>query len=176
MVRPFSAWARAALLVCLLGGSATASVETESGYTKAQAYNAALRYLRVDLSYEVTEKDADAAYLLFRFVPEGRKVATNGAIEIVEQHAGVRLYVRLPEMPTYREQVMSDELMRKLHSEYGDPPRHDDSPPKDRDKDKDGDRDKDRDGDKDKDGDHDKDPDKDKGKQEKPDEHHDPND
>jgi hypothetical protein len=122
------------------GGSA--SVEADSGYTKVQTYSAALRYLRVDLAYEVTEKDPDAAYLLFRFVPEGRKAATNGSIEIVEREDRVRVFVRLPEMPRYREEVMSDGLQRKLREEYGDPPRREPPPEKKPDKDKDEDKDK----------------------------------
>jgi hypothetical protein len=105
------------------------SVETETGYTKAQTFNAALRYLRVDLAYEVTEKDANAAYLLFRFVPPGRKTTTNGAFEIVEQRDGVRVSVRLPELPRYHEQLLSDGLLQKLRDEYGEPPPHREPPP-----------------------------------------------
>jgi len=114
---------------------ARASVETETTYSKSQTYNGALRYLRVDLGYEVVEKDEKAAYLLFRIATGGKKATTNGAIEIVEQEAGerVKVYVRLPELPHYHEQMLSDGLFQKLRSEYGDPPRHDDAP-----KDKDG--------------------------------------
>lgn len=130
MVRSVAAWTVALLLLLGLARSAGAVVETRSGYTKVQTYNAALRYLRVDLGYEVTEKDATAAYLLFKFVPEGRKLATNGAIEIVEQHEGVRLYVRLPEMPRYHEELLSDGLVRKLRDEYGEPPHHEEPPPR----------------------------------------------
>ena len=125
-------------LVCA-PGSAGASIETRSSYTKLQTYNAALRYLRVDLAYEVTEKDADAAYLLFHFVPEGRKKDTNGAIEIIERKDDVLVYVRIPELPRYQEEMLSDGLFRKLRTEYGDPPRREDPPPKPlRDKDKKG--------------------------------------
>jgi len=142
MVRAATAWLCAGLSLLALCASAAAevsgplaeplrlSVEAESGYTKAQTYNAALRYLRVDLAYEVTEKDADAAYLLFRFVPPGRKTATNGSFEIVEQQSGVRVYVRLPEMPRYHEQLLSDGLQSKLRDEYGEPPRREQPPPR----------------------------------------------
>src|SRR5436189_6109078 len=118
------------LVALLLACSAWANVETETAYTKSQTYNAALRYLRVDLGYEVIEKDPDAAYLLFRFAAQGKKAGTNGAIEIVDQRAGerVRVYVRLPELPHYQEQMLSDGLFQKLRNEYGDPPRHDDAP------------------------------------------------
>lgn len=120
----------AALVALSLSAPASAAVETETAYTKSQTYNAALRYLRVDLGYEVVEKDADAAYLLFRFAGQGKKTASNGAIEIVDQRAGdrVRVYVRLPELPHYQEQMLSDGLLQKLRNEYGDPPRHEDGP------------------------------------------------
>jgi hypothetical protein len=124
------------LLVLSAPGSAAASVETRSDYTKLQTYNAALRYLRVDLNYQVTEKDSQAAYLLFHFLPEGRKKETNGAIEIVERQDDVRVYVRLPELPHYQEEMLSDGLFRKLRDEYGDPPRHEDRPKEGKDKDK----------------------------------------
>jgi hypothetical protein len=137
MPRSVVLWAASALLVLSTPGSAGASTETRSGYTKVQTYNGALRFLRVDMSYEITEKDAQAAYLLFHFMPEGRKKETNGAIEIVEREDGVRVYVRLPELPHYQEEMLSDGLFRKLRDEYGDPPRHEDRPAKDpRDKDK----------------------------------------
>jgi len=140
MLRPVAALAAAALVVSWLPGRALASAETETAYTKSQTYNAALRYLRVDLGYEVVEKDPDAAYLLFRFAAQGKKAQSNGAIEIVDQRAGdrVRVYVRLPELPHFHEQMLSDGLFQKLRNEYGEPPRHDDPPPKDKDKDKDG--------------------------------------
>jgi hypothetical protein len=134
--RSLASWAAMALIVLFASG-APASVEARSGYTKLQTYNAALRYLRVDLSYEVTEKDADAAYLLFHFLPEGRKKETNGAIEIIERKDDVLVYVRLPDLPRYQEEMLSDGLFRKLRTEYGDPPRRDDPPPeKPREKDK----------------------------------------
>ena len=140
MLRSVAALATAALVVLSYPVRTLASVETETAYTKSQTYNAALRYLRVDLGYEVVEKDADAAYLLFRFAAPGKKAASNGAIEIVDQRAGdrVRVYIRLPELPHFHEQMLSDGLFQKLRNEYGDPPRHDDPPPKDKDKDKDG--------------------------------------
>jgi hypothetical protein len=110
-------------LAALVATRARASVEAESLYTKAQTYNAALRYLRVDLGYEVTEKDPDAAYLLFRVAPEGKKAEISGSFEIVEQRDSVRIYVRLPALPQYREAVLSDGLLKKLRTEYGEPPR-----------------------------------------------------
>lgn len=134
MLRSVAALAAAVLVALSLAGRARASVDTETTYTKSQTYNAALRYLRVDLGYEVIEKDANAAYLLFRFGTGGKKT-TGGAIEIVDQQSGerVRVSVRLPELPHYHEQMLSDGLFQKLRNEYGDPPRHDEAPAKDKD-------------------------------------------
>jgi hypothetical protein len=122
-------WRLATLLVLpvlglfLFGIPAAARVEADSGYTKAQTYNAALRYLRVDLGYEVVEKDPDAAYLLFRYVPPGQpKASSNGTLEVVERRDGVRLFVRLPSLPEYHEVVLRDGLLKKLRDEYGAPP------------------------------------------------------
>ncbi len=138
--RAMAPWAATAAFLLSMPGSAGASVEARSSYTKLQTYNAALRYLRVDLAYEVTEKDADAAYLLFHFVPDGRKKDTNGAIEIIERKDDVLVYVRVPDLPHYQEEMLSDGLFRKLRTEYGDPPpRREEPPPKEpRDRDKKG--------------------------------------
>jgi hypothetical protein len=112
-----------ALGTLLLGLPVGARVEAESGYSKAQTYSGALRYLRVDLGYEVLEKDADAAYLVFRYLPPGQpKSASTGTLEVVDRGDGVRVFVRLPSMPEYHEVVLRDGLMKKLRDEYGVPP------------------------------------------------------
>ena len=116
----------AALLLC---ASATARVGGESEYSKSQTYSGALRYLRVDMGYEVVEKDPDAAYLIFRYELPGQKKATaTGTIEVVEADGHVKLYVQIPTMPEYHERVLRDGLVRKLHDEYGTPP-HKSPPP-----------------------------------------------
>jgi hypothetical protein len=109
--------------------TAGARVAADSGYTKAQTYNGALRYLRVDLGYDVTERDADAAYLMFEYSPPGRTTTTRGTVEIVETADNVRIYVQLPQMPEYHERVLSDGLLRKLREEYGAPPEKKPKPP-----------------------------------------------
>jgi hypothetical protein len=113
----------AALAVLLLTPGAEARAEASPGYTKHQTYSGALRYLRVDLGYEVVEKDPEAAYLIFRYAPPGRRDTTNGSIQIVETRNQVKILVQLPQMPQYHETVLRDGLVRKLRREYGDPPR-----------------------------------------------------
>jgi hypothetical protein len=110
----------AALLVVT---SARARVEADSAYTKTQTYSGALRYLRVDLGYEVVEKDPDAAYLIFRYAPNANpKDTLSGTVEVVETESRVKVFVQIPRMPEYHERVLRDGLLRKLREEYGVPP------------------------------------------------------
>jgi hypothetical protein len=112
----------AALL--LLSHRATARVGGDSEYSKAQTYSGALRYLRVDLGYEVVERDPEAAYLIFRYLLPGQSKGTaTGTVEIVDADGHVKLFVQIPSMPEYHERVLRDGLVRKLHDEYGVPPR-----------------------------------------------------
>ena len=102
---------------------ATARVGGESEYSKQQTYSGALRYLRVDLGYEITERDPQAAYLIFRYqLPGQTKGSATGTVEIVDANGHVKLFVQIPTMPEYHERVLRDGLVRKLHDEYGDPP------------------------------------------------------
>jgi len=106
-----------------LARPAAARCEIEIGYTREQTFSGALRYLRVDLSYEVTEKDPKAAYLLFSFAdPELQKKSGHGSIEVVQRERTVRLSVNLPELPSYREELLQRGLLDKLKEEYGEPP------------------------------------------------------
>jgi hypothetical protein len=103
---------------------AHARVDASPGYSKAQTYSGALRYVRVDLGYEVVEKDPDAAYLIFKYVPSGGGKASivTGTLEVVDTGGSVRLFVSLPRMPEYHERVFRDGLLKKLREEYGAPP------------------------------------------------------
>jgi len=109
--------------------AAPARVGGDSEYSKAQTYSAALRYLRVDLGYEIVERDPDAAYLIFRYQPPGQnKSNATGTVEIVDTDGHVKLFVQIATMPEYHERVLRDGLVRKLHDEYGEPP-HKPAPP-----------------------------------------------
>jgi hypothetical protein len=123
--RPFSLIVAGIVLATLIlcTNSATARVGGECEYSKAQTYSGALRYLRVDLGYEVTERDPDAAYLIFRYqVPGQNKETRTGTVEIVDADGHIKLFVQIPSMPEYHERVLRDGLVRKLHDEYGEPP------------------------------------------------------
>lgn len=118
--------------VVLIGASAGLALFTSQvvhaeasdrvGYSQKQVYSAAVRYLRIELRYEITERDPDAAYLLFEYLPMGQKTPRFGAVEVVKLQQGVRLVVRLPDQPSYQESMLRDGLLKKLVSDYGDLP------------------------------------------------------
>ena len=122
--RSLGAMALVLLLVLFVAQRATARVGADSEYSKQQTYSGALRYLRVDLGFEVTERDPDAAYLIFRYqLPGQNKATATGTVEIVDADGHVKLFVQIPTMPEYNERVLRDGLVRKLHEEYGIPVR-----------------------------------------------------
>jgi len=102
-------------------GAASARVDGDSAYTKTQTYSGALRYVRVDLGYEVVEKDPEAAYLIFKYSPPGGAKPVTGTLEVVEASGSVRVIVNLPRMPEYHERLLRDGLLKKLREEYGAP-------------------------------------------------------
>jgi len=111
-----------ALLLFALAPGAEARVDGSSSYSKSQTYSGALRYVRVDLGYEVVEKDPEAAYLIFKYTAPGSKEGVTGTLEVVEAAGQVRLFVSLPRLPEYQERVFRDGLLKKLRDEYGPPP------------------------------------------------------
>lgn len=108
---------------------ADAKVEVDSEYSKAQTYNGALRYLRVDLGYEILEKDVEAGYILFRFDPSRHQSPKNGSLEVIETKDRVKVVISLPQLPSYHETVLRDGLLKKLRTELGEPPKKKKDPP-----------------------------------------------
>jgi hypothetical protein len=105
---------------------AEAKASYESPYGFDRTWNSALRYIRVDQGYKVTEKDETNGYLLFEYKsPEGSSKTTPGSLEVVrgkDNDSPVTVVVQLPKMPRYHEQVLVDGLATKMRAEYGDPP------------------------------------------------------
>lgn len=110
-------------LVTVTPRHVAAKVSYVCPYTSAQAYSASLRLLRVDHGFDITERDPDAAYILFEYKSnEGGSRVSSGAIEIIEKGQELVVQVSLPKMPQYHERVLIDNLRKKLESEYGEPP------------------------------------------------------
>jgi len=124
--------ATAVASLCWTSFDASAKASYACPYTLTQTYSAALRLLRVDNGYNVTERDPDAAYILFDYQSrESGNRTTSGAIEMIPSGDNVTVLVKLPQMPSYHETVLLDSLKRKLESEYGEPPRRPQPKPKD---------------------------------------------
>jgi hypothetical protein len=113
------------LAIITAPGAADAKSAYESPYGYERTWNAALRLVRVDNGWKVTEKDDQSGYLIFEYrSPESTK-ATPGSLELVRASHGegtVSVLVQLPQMPRYHEQVLLDALASKMRHEYGDPP------------------------------------------------------
>lgn len=110
----------------MLAASASAKVGQESPYTYEQIFGTALRLLRVDLDFKVTEKDADWGYLLFEYQSsETGKRRPRGAFQFVRAEDKVHVWLELPSLPAQQESAMLRRLTRKLEEEHGAPPRRD---------------------------------------------------
>lgn len=139
-------WALGLLLLAAVPGAllfsreADAKVTFTSPYTMEQTYNAALRLIRVDLGHKITERDPEAAYIMFEYTSsESGNRATPGSIEMIPRPDSVTVVIQLPRMPTYHEEMMAEQLRRKMLTDYGEPPkRQPPAPPKDKDKAPDG--------------------------------------
>lgn len=113
----------------LWSGSARAKAEGDSPYSLTQTFGAALRMLRVDLSLEVTEKDAEASYLLFRYrLVEDPKRVVDGAIELIALPGRVKIVIKIPQLPESHERLLRDRLTKKLRDDFGDPPKRTEPP------------------------------------------------
>lgn len=105
---------------------AAARAEKTVTYDRARVFTTAVRFLRVDVGATITERDADAGYILFELIDEGK--AYPGALELIEVDTGgdrpaVRLALRLDDRPAWMEVDLLDKLERKLRAELGKPPR-----------------------------------------------------
>ena len=113
--------------IALTTGHASAKSTYSSPYGYDRTWNAALRLVRVDNGWKITEKDDQNGYLLFDYTSPGTHKSYPGTLELVRGHdeeSGVSVLVQLPAMPQYHEQVVLDSLATKMRREYGDPPVH----------------------------------------------------
>ncbi len=120
----------AAAVAVAAGAEAKSSYESPYGYDRT--WNAALRLVRVDNGWKITEKDETNGYLLFDYAAPQSSKSTPGSLELVRNHEAdpnVSVLVQLPQMPHYHEQVILDALARKMRREYGDPPEPKPAPP-----------------------------------------------
>ena len=120
------------VLIWLAPLVAEARSEKTLAYQRADAWPAAVRFIRVDAHLKVIEKDADAGYLLFEFKEE--KKTFRGSLEVIDvvkdgRHL-VRFVIQIEDRPAWLEIEMLNKLEQKLRAELGAPAPQPAAPPK----------------------------------------------
>lgn len=127
----------AILAVCIAAPAALAKSEKVASYSFDEVWPTAVRFLRVDEGFEITEKAREEGYVLFAVAEEGK--VFRGALELVKTkddsgRKSVRLVLQIEDRPSYMEQGILTRLERKLRDELGEPgpapaePRPEDEP------------------------------------------------
>jgi len=123
------------ILLALLLATGVRSVEARTEKTLAyphdQAWTAAVRFIRVDAKLKITEKDADAGYLIFELKEDKRTF--RGSLEIIDtvkdgRHL-VRFVMQLEDRPEWEELELLNKLELKLRAELGSPAPAPSAPP-----------------------------------------------
>jgi hypothetical protein len=123
---------RIALVLVLLCGIAHARTEKVLAYPRDQAWQAAVRFIRVDQGLKILEKDADAGYVLFELHEDNKTF--RGSLEVIDvvkdgRHA-VRFVMQIEDRPAWLELELLNRLERKLRAELGSPSPAPSAPPK----------------------------------------------
>jgi hypothetical protein len=116
-----------AVMACVvsLPGVASARSQRNLDFRPDLTWTAALRLLRIDMGFELVERDAEARFVIFSYVDGNHSYP--GTLEIAERplddgRSGVRVIVSVPSLPSYVELNLIDRLERKLVEEVGAPP------------------------------------------------------
>jgi hypothetical protein len=93
-------------------------------YPVTDVWPATVRFLRVDRSFPIKEKDEAAGYVLFEYT-DGPK-SCRASIELiratdVEGRDATRVAVSIPDLPKRYEQMLIDKLVIKLREDQGPP-------------------------------------------------------
>src|SRR5688572_16063185 len=91
-----------------------ARTEETTPYSKTQAYNGALRFLRVEQELDVIEKDADLGYMLFEYPTGMGEEKTTGSVEVIEREDEVLVVVQISQLPSHHESRLVGALLKKL--------------------------------------------------------------
>ena len=116
-----------------LAPPAWARSEKTLDYQRAEVWPAAVRFLVVDERLKVTEKDAEAGYVLFELRDDGKLF--RGSLEVMtvvrDGRTLVRFVLQIEDRPSWVELAMLSRLEVKLRAELGSPsPPPSKNPPK----------------------------------------------
>ena len=124
------------LVTGLAGVAAPAWARSEKtlAYQRADVWPAAVRFLVVDERLKITDKDADAGYVLFELRDDGKLF--RGSLEVMtvvrDGRTLVRFVLQIADRPSWLEIAMLTRLETKLRAELGSPsppPSKQDPPP-----------------------------------------------
>jgi len=129
----------AVAIAAIAGLTAPASARSEKtlAYPRDQVWATAVRFLVVDEHVKVTEKDAEAGFVLFDLRDDGKTF--RGSLEVMtvvrDGRTMVRFVLQIEDRPSWLEIAMLARLEAKLHAELGSPspppsPRPDPDPPR----------------------------------------------
>lgn len=114
-------WLAIALLLVPL--AAEARSEKTLAYSRADAWPAAVRFIVVDAHLKVTDKDADAGYVLFELHED--KQTFRGSLEVIDViHDGrheTKFVMTIEDRPSWLELEYLNHLEQKLRVEIGPP-------------------------------------------------------
>jgi len=105
------------LVAWLLAWPASAKTTRDLSYTYDRVWPALVRFLRVDEKLKVTEKDADAGYVLFELA-DGKRTFP-GAAELSKTtddlgRPSVHLTIKISDRPAYMEAGIADRFAEKI--------------------------------------------------------------
>lgn len=114
---------RALALALLLATAAPAWARSQTvvTYPGDRVFAAAVRFVRVDLDAKLVDKDAEAGYVVFEYVDDGK--AFRSSLEVIATDKGVTIVCDIADRPDYLEQMLLDRLRRRLREDLGDEPR-----------------------------------------------------
>lgn len=102
---------------------AWARSEKTLAYQREQVWPTAVRFLAVDERVKVTEKDAEAGYVMFELRDEGKTF--RGSLEVMtvvrDGRTLVRFVLQIQDRPSWLEIAMLSRLEVKLRAELGSP-------------------------------------------------------
>jgi hypothetical protein len=113
----------AVAMIAGMAGPAAARSEKTLAYLRDQVWPTAVRFLVVDERVKVTERDAEAGYLLFELRDDGKTF--RGSLEVMtvvrDGRTLVRFVLQIADRPSWLELAMLARLETKLRAELGAP-------------------------------------------------------
>ena len=107
------------LAAAIGGGRVEARAQSEWPWNVTETFSTAVRFVRIDKGCKIVDKDADAAFVAFECLDDGK--TKRGSIELIKAGTGVRAQITLGDDTHGMELRWLELLERKLRDERGTP-------------------------------------------------------